>query len=296
MLLYLCVHLKLPTLLCLLVLLAGYVPAKATEWDFKLREGLIWVDVQINGSKPLHFLLDSAATSHVVDSKTAADLDLDLSDKTIEVRRTDSNAEHLLTQPVTLSVGPKHLPSAPLLVMPLNQPGCECARIDGILGLPLFEKFLVQIDYQMSKIRLLPRAERAGLKETSAVPLVIQEGLAGIRLADSRGRHGLFVVDTGFSRGIAVGTHARQAFAKGSQPRQSVLYAGGEIPVTFYDRTTWKIGNRTVQGVEAAFCKELAAGLLADSRWAGLVGNDFLARFTVTFDLPGHRMFLEPAN
>jgi len=287
---------RVSTLWILLLLIAGSVSAKAAEWDFRLHNGLIVVDVRIDGSEPLHFLLDSAATCHVVDSKTAAKLDLALAGEMVEVRRTDTDGEHSMTQPVTLSVNSMQLARAPLLVMPLNHPGCECSRIDGILGLPLFNNFLVQVDYRTSKIRLLPLAARAAFKENTAVPLIIQEDLAGVRLTDSRGHQGIFVVDTGFSRGIAVGTHARQVFAKGSQPRQSVLHAGGNIPVTFYRRTSWKIGNHTVKEVEAAFCKKLASGLLADSQWAGLVGNDFLAKFTVTFDLPDHRMFLEPAR
>ena len=266
------------------------------EWKFEYRENLIWIQADLGAGRPLNFILDSASTMHVIDSETAARLNLPVSDEKIAVRRTDRFEHQNVTAPLNLKIGGAQIGKVPLLILPLNRTASGTNRIDGIIGSPLFENFMVQIDYKNSKIRLLPLAERGKFNESPAVPLVMQEDLAGIRLADCCNYEGLFVVDTGFSRGVAVAAHARMTFAKNGQPRQSVLYAGGQIPVTFYGRTSWKIGNQTVDGIEAAFCKELAGGLLSDSQWTGLVGNDFLSKFRVTFDLPGRRLYLEPAD
>ena len=272
--------------------LAGAAPSKpVAEWNFKFQDNLIWIEVGVDGSRPLRFILDSASTHHVISTDAAEKLGLSTGADTVLVRRTDAVQEQSTTAPVELKVGGAFaLKNVSLLVVPLN-------GIDGIIGLPVFERYLVEIDYAGSKVRLFdpngPRSDRG-----ESVKLQTRDGLCGIRLADSTGNSGVFVLDTGCSSGLLLSRHASSLFefCRAYPPEAHVLYAGGDIPGRRYRQTSWQLGSQTVPGVETVVCSKATDGLLADSQWAGLVGNGFLAKFKVTFDFPGHRMFLEPAK
>jgi len=261
------------------------------EWNFKLIENLIWIRVKSETGAPLDFILDSASTSHVIDSETAARLDLPKGNEEITVRRTDCFENHSTTAPLTLAVDNTRLARTPLVVLPLNNPSSRQKHIDGILGSPLFEKYLVQIDYQESKIRLFSRDALPQFHPAVQHKLHSSDGLMGISLADASGRQGIFVVDTGSSLGVVVSSHAT-GFAFQGKPSVRTILAGGKISTLCYPETSWRVGDRTVS-LETLCCKEAASGLLSDSRWSGTIGNRFLANFKVTFDWLSQRVFLQ---
>ena len=48
------------------------------EIPFRMVEGVIWLDVSVNGSQPLHFVLDTASGDDVIDRDRAGELKLPL--------------------------------------------------------------------------------------------------------------------------------------------------------------------------------------------------------------------------
>jgi predicted aspartyl protease len=266
---------------------AAITDAAAGEWSFDYREGLIWVDVRVNGSAPLKFIVDSAATHHVISSSAARRLGLATSDETLIVRRTDSVEEQAVTEPVKLSAGDWTAENSSLLILPLE-------GINGIIGLSLLEEHVVQIDYAASTIRLLDRAP-AAVKGTCVVPLRVRDHLMGIRLADSTGKPGWFVLDTGCSSAILMSSQAseRFGFCRGCGAEAHVLYASGKIETQRFRRTRWRIGDFVIADVEAVVSAGRSRGLLADRGWAGIVGNGLLSRFKVTLDFSRQKLLLE---
>jgi len=265
-------------------------------WDFEFNENLIWVKVNVGSGAPLLFILDSASTSHVIDSGVAHRLDLAESEEKILVRRTDSFEERHTTLPINLNIGNVRLAQAPLLILPLKELTSGRRKIDGILGLPLFENFRVQIDYKASKIRLFSRKSPQNVNGAIAMQLRSNDGVVGMNLRNSSGQEGMFVLDTGCSQGIVVSSHATSHFRTPEHSFSRTLCAGGEIPARCCKETSWTVGTKMIHRLETLFCKQASDGLLADAQWSGLVGNRFLSNFTVTFDWSARQVFLQPAG
>jgi len=68
---------------------------------------------------------------------------------------------------------------------------------------------------------------------------------------------------------------------------------GGPIPAQVARIDTLCIRESCVAGVVTRF-PTLTQGAFADSQDAGSIGTGVLKRYTVTFDYPGRRLFLEP--
>jgi hypothetical protein len=261
----------------------------------RFKENLLWVKVRLQNEN-LIFILDSGCTDDALDSDTAKRLNVRIGGSERLVRRADRIEERNLTSALPMEINDVSFQNVKFVVLPLNQSTPDRRRIDGILGAPLFEKFLVQIDYLNLKIKLFSRTSPPDLDEAMEVKLHSHNDLMGIKLADKQGNKGAFVVDTGSSHGVIVSPHATENFIaiEGGTPR--TLYAGGEIQARCCSETCWKIDSFHVSDLETLYCQPPGRGLLAAPQWSGIIGNGFLSKFTITFDSAGKKIFLEPTR
>jgi predicted aspartyl protease len=79
---------------------------------------LVWVDVSVNGSDPLPFLLDTGFEYSVIDAGVAADLSLPVSDPDT-VPQPGGQAEVGMTRATVLSVSGGDLRYRPLRAIPI---------------------------------------------------------------------------------------------------------------------------------------------------------------------------------
>lgn len=265
------------------------------EWDFKFKENLLWVDAKIGKSKDLKFILDSACTDYVLDSEAAKRLQIQIGQADQTVRRLDGTEKQGLTPDLQMEVGSIRFQGINFVVVPLNKSTPDLQPIDGILGSPLFKKFLVQIDYQNLKIRLFNKDSPPQLADAIEVKLHQDDGLVGIKLADSKGNLGKFVVDTGSIHGVIISPHATSNFVKQKGGSCCKIRAGGEIDATYCSGTCWKLGSIPVSDLQTFYCQPPGAGLLACREWSGTLGNGFLSKFKVTFDYSAKKLYLQSA-
>jgi hypothetical protein len=253
------------------------------EFPFEYRDGLIWVQVEVRESRaPLNFLLDSGAGLSVVNMSTLQRIGR-LRGKRISVRGVGRNATGYWPQ--RLGVTDDSLPVAKdVLAVDLSELSRTCARtVDGLVGADFFKRFVVQVDFKESRLRLDP----VGAASTGEVSLPLQLHGDSLRVPISvNGRPAQWVrLDTGCAG--ALHWVSAGADARSGEPHVSVGLAPLKVPII---RASVQLGSVKFDSVRTGMhAKEIFAGE------AGLLGNELLSQFrSVTIDTRVGRVVLEP--
>jgi hypothetical protein len=255
-----------------------------SESPFKLRAGLIWVQVDSpRGGKPLQFILDSGAEASVMDFQTARRLHLELG-QPVTVRGINSTTLGYWTESLPARVGGVDLPTN-FLAMDLSALSAACHRqVDGLIGADFFAGRIVQIDFAKDKIRLLANS-KPGMK-AEVLPLQIQAArlrvpveVVGLGKAWAR-------LDTGCASALhwAVST----AVLAGQDSSQELGVGVTSVRIRQNSQSV-RLGGLTLEHVSTGLHTEK---LLAGED--GLLGAGLLSHFAiVTIDEPAGQLILE---
>lgn len=115
------------------------------ELPIELHKNLPLALIHVNGSEPLTFILDSAAAHFVLDRKRAVALGLKIAG-TAESSGSGGSVLVELVHDVRLNMNGVEIVPERVLAFDMEQLSFRHA-VDGILGLPLFSKYVVEIDY-----------------------------------------------------------------------------------------------------------------------------------------------------
>jgi hypothetical protein len=174
---------------------------------------------------------------------------------------------------------------------------------DGTLGSNLFNKFIVEIDYQAGTVNVRDPSiwDPTGFGEL--LPLTIESGTpfisAQVALPDGSLVTGRFLIDSGQVAGglLLTESFVRQhpAITEGQTTRAAppIKAVGGELHYNIGHVTALQIGAFQLKNVPTIFPRQ-AQGVYAREDVAGAIGADVLARFHVVFDYPNARVFLKP--
>jgi len=163
----------------------------------------------------------------------------------------------------------------------------EGVRVDGVLGVELFKRLVVQIDYAGATLTLSASATFTTPPSTHALPLTFFGHFPGVA-ASLDGVEGQFWLDTGNRGGLVL--HAPFVAAHGLDRRYRTS-AETTIGWGIGGRVLGRVarGGRLALGalaVDAPVLRLPAAhdGPLAMRHVAGNIGGEILSRFVVTFD------------
>jgi hypothetical protein len=303
--------------LCLLVLAArpaacqtpAAAPAGRMEIPFRLVDGVIWVEVRLNGSKPLSFLLDTAAGGDAIDRARAEELRLPLIEagEQANVGTGDGTARLAVTENVDVAIGPARYTNPLTGVTPFD--GVNRAygeRIDGLIGFGLLSRWVVTIDYLHQKLILNPN-ESYDYKGVGRVLPLRSSGrepiVAGAVVLGEKEYPGEFLVDAPFRRAVALATPFVQKYGlleavrkNGQHLLQAELTGVAGKSKNWTGRTAaFRIAGFTLPQPITDFA-EATAGAFARQDIAGIIGVEILRHFVVTFDYPRRRLILEPCD
>jgi hypothetical protein len=255
---------------------------------FRLVDGRIFVDVSVNGEGPFAFMFDTGGNA-VISTKLAERLHLSAGNTETgtgtgekPVTAVDTTVRELQMGDLRLSNVAFHAISfddAPAVFG--NQP------LDGIIGFPILEHLIVEVDYETKRLRLtLPSAYTPQNSGTTLhferprwVPLV-DATLDGIR--------GKFGVDTGARLSLLLyGPFVDQNNLRAKyHPEVSGITGwglGGPIRSQIARGKIFTLGNLDVHDPLLRLPLQTTGGLTA-SDTAGLIGPDILRQFKITFD------------
>lgn len=236
--------------------------------------------------EPLHFLLDSGASTSVLNLSTARRLGVALgsavSVKAVSTSLTGHWPVRLPAKAARLELPDKYL----ALDLSMLSGACDHS-VDGLIGADFFRDRLVEIDYVKQKVRLL--AAWPSDIGTNSVPLETRRCGMRVEVNVNGGKSQWVRLDTGCATAFQWVTSKERADRCTSQP--AVGLAELSIPQT---TTSVQIGNHFLDAVPTGLHRK--AIFPGES---GLVGNGLLAGFgVVTIDAKAGRLFLgrDPAR
>lgn len=285
---------------------------------FQLLGNQVFVEVSVDGARPLTFILDTGAPRNTVDLRQARSFGLPLQSlgtMRAGVGANDSDV-YVVAREVTLRLGDASLASQVLFAIPLDLPpecrvpaagradsaagvsGVLSGHMEGILGGPLFHRFVVDIDYAARRITLHePSGYRyAGRGEIVPIRMAGEMPVLDARVTTATRRSA--TVRLGVDLGAASVITINRQFADSHQivPPPAALSAtnecglGGAAAGTSFEGPldTVRIGRVTLSN-PMTFFRRNPVGQGFD----GLLGGGALRNFRVIFDYSRRRMILE---
>jgi len=263
-----------------------------------------WVQVSINDSPPLWFILDTGAGGGSFLAKEAAErLGLKTGAETDTHMGAGEGVNVGLTSiaNVTIHVAgdSMEIPEMPVFSLAHVAP-FEGRRLDGLLGSDFLERNVVEIDYAKLKLRIIDPAEYAPSPTATIVPITV-DGVAIAEGAIQRPGEApipcRFVIDTGVRTTLILYNPfvKRHRFLESSELITATIGggAGGETKGDLDRLAKIRIGTLEFENAPVVYSRD-TVGVFAGEEDDGIVGGEILRRCKTTFDYPHSRLALEP--
>jgi len=268
-------------------------------------ENYVLIKGRVNDSGPLTFMLDSGAGSGLVlYNRTAQALNLKSEGKGKGSGAGESTFETASIKGASLSFPGVTLNNQTFVVYPPDRPQSGLGRVvDGVIGYTLFNRYVVEIDYQSQVVNLYePGAyQYAGAGESIPLSILSKVPFAAIKipLEGRKPIEGKFIVDLGAGRFTLilntpfVAANNLLAAAAKTFPEPGAMGVGGEVKLLVGRLPRLQLGRFTLTDPVIHFAQD-RKGAFASSDFSGVMGGKLLCRFKVIFDYAHKRMILEP--
>lgn len=268
-----------------------------TRVPFRDYAGLMLVQVSINGSRPLPFVIDSGGLN-VLTPAAAAMLGLKGHGRQAVYGVGPGAATMTLTQVRSMQLGGAQLRRQRFYILPLpailTDRG-ERRPVAGLIGYEVYRRFVARIDYDHRRLTLIEPDRFHPDAGERAVTLRF-DGRTPEVTARVDGTPGLFLLDTGNAGALQL----TAAFARRGkihlrgQTRASMdLGVGGHSASRSGRVGSVQLDGYTLHGPRASI-SAARSGVLASVGLAGNIGHDVLSHFHVTLDYAHRRLYLAP--
>lgn len=281
---------------------ANVAPIPAQTVPFQLTSNKIYVPATVNGRGPYSFILDTGAVEIVVDHERAASLNINGTGHFEAHGAGDGALSGSTAHGVEVAVANARLPRRDAEVLPINQAvsASEGRTVDGLLGRPFFEHFIVDIDYGHGQVSFFaPENVRSGNGES--LPIEIQRGnifaSATVVLPGGERVAGRFLVDTGWRSAVSLSTSFVREHRLEQRIRAIIATSGvgigGRVTSSIGRLEAVQLGSYEVNRPIVDFAIS-GGGVLSNDAFAGIIGAEILRRFHLVIDYPHRRLFLRP--
>jgi membrane-associated protease RseP (regulator of RpoE activity) len=289
-----------------LLLLLAASPARSAPVatiPFHLNGTAIVLPVQIAHSDTLWFALDTGAGNTSVNMPVAERLGLAFGGKST-AQGAAGSVEARQLKPFDIQIGSVTLKSehgSAFLYVGLS-PRMGHA-LEGIVGSELFRRYVVEIDYAHSTLRLYEPSDFHYAGTGERLPLTYTYNLpyiqAAIDLSDGRRLEGRFVIDSGSSQGVILMPAFAEQESVATTVAKTVALTGQAVGGQTQSRTGRLAGielgklrlNKPLVSISQGGPAHFAA-----QGSAGNVGGAILKKFLCTFDYSRDEMILEPVS
>ncbi len=290
---------------------------------FRLSNNHIYLNLPINNSKPLWFILDTGAPS-IVDLRQSKNLNLELYAPQKGYGIGNAPEDVSFTKSISFQINNVNFLEKDVAVVSLATIE-ECVNryvvdimgniisqekkikrksqyqpIDGILGANFFKSFVVEIDYKHQYVVLHDSETYHYDGAGKIIPIEITANhiftYASIQSTDNTNIKGRFMIDTGSMLAILFTTSFIKRYNLLPAPSQtkpvSLCGLGGSSQAQIGTIGKLSMQDVSVNQLPAVF-SQATGGVLASSEFDGHIGNAVLRHFNVIFDYSRSRMILE---
>jgi predicted aspartyl protease len=278
----------------------GTLSPGSLKVKFRLAGGLqplILLPVQVNDRGPFEFILDTGASTSLLSSELAKELNVEIVGSK-EGRGAGGKVAVSLAKVDSLAVGEMRLENVDVAIVDLVSIGRAVgAKIDGDIGYNFLKHFRVTVDYPDSAIRLEdPKSiEHLARGAKTEVPIRLANPAKPLILVDVHA-NGCgpfqFAIDTGTSTSSITPQLAKELSLTTSEI-PPITGGGGQIVASTAKLQSFQLGGAKIENmavVVADFFTMLNAAIGA--KLDGIVGYNFLRNYKVVIDYPGETLAL----
>lgn len=272
------------------------------EVPFRLHGSMIVVELTVDGSVPLSFIFDTAAGGTVISAKTAAKLGI-VGDEIVSREGATGKAQIARSKNHALNVGNLRLGNMTLGIAELGHIERRLGmEIDGVIGWTILSRYAVRVNYDAMQVEIYDSGKSDSGLGGADYDIDVQGTVIfiSVTVAVQNGESfsGKVLVDTGSGGTILFNA----PFAEENSLLAKIgNYYEWESQGISTDKAractaileSLRIGDHEFATVPASisFAK---AGASSWPRIMGILGNDILKRFNMSFDLKNKKMFLQP--
>lgn len=251
------------------------------------------------GSETAMFVLDTGATTHLIDPRLGNRLALPTDSSTTVSLPGGRTRVRQVTLPefhLGAEASPRFTAQRALEIDLAALRDATGEDVRGLLGMPLWSQRPTTFDLARQELRFDDAASGAGT-DTFELPLQTDGGLPTVAASLGGGVTGRFLFDTGNAGAVVLFAHFAQALAKDlSLPEVTVQELGGSVAARFARSPHTTIGN--FSRAEVPLALELGATARRGGhfdRLAGSLGNALFDGGSVWLDLRGGRLVVQHA-
>ena len=256
--------------------------------------------VRIGYSAPLPFILDTGASSTVIDQAEAARLNLKTTSGT-DVTTGGGSVQSTEVRDVFIDVGRLKLPKSTMVAIDLAPLASGLGQpISGILGYDVFKQFVVQIDYARKTVAFHTPARYSAPTGAEVLPITIRDQVPFVssEILGASGSTAInLVLDTGQTSALTLVRSFvdKQRLLTTGQPEVRITTGAllpGQVPAAVTRVNGLKLGRFTLGHIVTNVAADAeAAGVEEDS--TGILGGALLKRFIVTIDYSRNQVILQ---
>lgn len=290
------------TLLLSLFSLLALANEPATVIPFTIKNGHMFIQLQINDSGPLHFVFDTGAAANLMTEQTAEALNIKTSgSQSVQgasgsTRVTSSSGNSVVLQDIEME-------DLNFLVLNIDHLSDEDTPLNGIIGASILNNFIVEIDYDQSEIRLYDQFDFEALDDDwhkelfSLRPFNIPVILASITLPSGKKHKGSYLVDTGAATSVKFNTPFVNDKELIEQMGDHYSYTSQALKHEATDEvsklTAYEAFGQTFEDF-AVRLSQVTTGVSSFSQVDGILGIDILRRFNTIYNYKAQAMYVKP--
>lgn len=270
---------------------------------FVLFHNRVYLPVEANGHKTFEMVVDTGAAISGLSEESASAIQLPTSGKSKVTGNGESHPKIVLAKNVTFRVGAAELLEKSVGVMSWEDlEAHEGKRIPGFLGVNLFRRYVVVIDYPGKTLTLYDPRDFVYRGSGERIPLRLG-GAALFHAVIELPGHEPMPCDLAIDSGTYSALRLNRPYVEKHhllEPQVSGIDSfgfglGGEFPERLGRVSLLRIGSLELKEPVTSF-SSAQRGATSTGSYDGTIGGALLSRFRVILDYPHKEMILEPAS
>lgn len=289
-------------LAALLALAPGQAAAApvAAEVPFRLIDNRVFVPTMLNGHGPYRMVLDTGADTGGVSLAVMAEIGAVAQGRERTGGAGESRVMVVKTRIASLRIGRAEFRNLPAIAQNFTALGDVIGfrRFDGILGQQVFRRYVVDIDFARSTLKLIEPKDYRPPAGAIVVPFALYQDYMPLVRGQIAGVRGKFVVDLGDRSSLTLfgpfwqAHHLDDTLGPGVEALTG-YGIGGPIRGIVVRVPQFSFGKAKADAIVARLSLQ-KAGAFADPHIAGSIGTGVLKHFHTIIDYPHKRFLLVP--
>jgi len=269
--------------------------AAQTAVPFDLLNNHIYVKVSINNKGPFRFIVDTGG-HNILTPHTAQELGLNVTGQAPSQGAGQGTALSGYAHVNEIKIGAAVIRNEEVFVLQFQPNAVEGVTVDGMLGFPIFRRFVTRIDYGNRTLTLIKLGAFQPPVDAVPVKFVFYDHLPQVD-GTFEGLPGRFDIDTGSRTELNITKPFVDRYSLREKNPKGVLAVdgwgvGGPVQSYVIRGSDLQFGGITIRNVVTSLATQ-DKGSFSDPNYAGNVGSALLKRFDVTFDYSNKVMYLK---